>query len=102
MPPQPQKHAHALHLHALLPLLHTRITGAAGKRELTRAEKKRIKAQREAEIRAAEAARLAGMAAGGPESAAEYEQQLLAGPNNSYLWIKYMAFQLKLGEEESA
>jgi rRNA biogenesis protein RRP5 len=63
---------------------------------LTRADKKRLKAQREAEIAAAERARLAGPGAG-PESAAEYEQQLLAQPNNSYLWIKYMAFQIKLG-----
>lgn len=71
--------------------------GAAVKSGLTRADKKRLKAAREAEIAAAERARLAGPG-GSPESSAEYEQQLLAAPNNSYLWIKYMAFQLKLGE----
>jgi hypothetical protein len=70
--------------------------GAAGKASLTKAEKKKLKAQREAEITAAERARLAGPGAG-PETASEYEQQLLAAPNDSYLWIKYMAFQLKLG-----
>lgn len=63
---------------------------------MTRADKKRLKAQREAEIAAAERARMAGPGAGA-ETASEYEQQLLAQPNNSYLWIKYMAFQLKLG-----
>lgn len=70
--------------------------GPAGKSGLSRADKKRLKAQREAEIAAAERARMAGPGAGA-ESASEYEQQLLAQPNNSYLWIKYMAFQLKLG-----
>lgn len=69
-----------------------------GKAALTRADKKRLKAQREADIAAAERGRLAGPGAGGPESASEYDQQLLAAPNDSYLWIKYMAFQLKLGE----
>jgi hypothetical protein len=32
------------------------------------------------------------------ESAAAYEQQLKENPDSSLLWIKYMAFQLKLGE----
>jgi hypothetical protein len=75
------------------PTLHA---AGGGKAQLSRGEKKRLKAAREAEIRAAEAARLAdGQAV---ESAVDYEQQLLAAPSNSYLWIKFMAFQLKLGE----
>lgn len=84
-PPSPQ-HTHTFPLY----------TGT-GKAALTRADKKRLKAQREADIAAAQRARLAGPGAG-PESASGYEQQLLAAPNDSYLWIKYMAFQLKLGE----
>jgi rRNA biogenesis protein RRP5 len=76
---------------------HFPLSTGTGKAALTRADKKRLKAQREADIAAAEKARLAGPGAG-PESASEYEQQLLAAPNDSYLWIKYMAFQLKLGE----
>lgn len=72
-----------------LPIFYT------GTAELSKAQKKKLKAQREAEIRAAEQARLTGDS--GPESAANYEQQLMAEPNSSFLWIKYMAFQLKLG-----
>uniref|UniRef100_A0A383V4G5 S1 motif domain-containing protein n=1 Tax=Tetradesmus obliquus TaxID=3088 RepID=A0A383V4G5_TETOB len=73
---------------------------ANGGAELSRGEKKRLKAAKEAELRAAERARLAGDAA--PESAAGYEQQLLSEPNSSFLWVKYMAFQLKLGEIDAA
>jgi rRNA biogenesis protein RRP5 len=69
---------------------------ANGAAELSRGDKKRLKAAKEAELRAAERARLAGTEA--PESAAVYEQSLLSEPNSSFLWVKYMAFQLKLGE----
>lgn len=66
--------------------------------QMSRADRKRAKAAKEAAIRAAEAARLAGgTAAGSNESGAAYEASLLASPNDSYTWIKYMAYQLKLG-----
>lgn len=38
----------------------------------------------------------------GPQSVADYERQLLGQPNNSSLWIQYMAFQLQLNELEQA
>eukprot|EP00163_Fabomonas_tropica_P031767 TRINITY_DN767_c0_g2_i2.p1 TRINITY_DN767_c0_g2~~TRINITY_DN767_c0_g2_i2.p1 ORF type:complete len:2036 (+),score=672.00 TRINITY_DN767_c0_g2_i2:48-6110(+) len=36
------------------------------------------------------------------ESADDYEKLILASPNSSYVWIKYMAFQLSLGEVDKA
>ena len=38
----------------------------------------------------------------GPQSVADFERQLLGEPNNSALWIQYMAFQLQLHEIEKA
>eukprot|EP00879_Flechtneria_rotunda_P009200 GHRR01009633.1.p1 GENE.GHRR01009633.1~~GHRR01009633.1.p1 ORF type:complete len:1069 (+),score=440.49 GHRR01009633.1:481-3207(+) len=73
---------------------------AASNGKLSKAQKKRLVAAREAEIRAAEAARRSHSEQ--PESVTGYEQQLMADPNSSYTWIKYMAFQLKLGEVEAA
>ncbi len=63
-----------------------------------RSQRKRARAEREAATAAAERARLEVGPGGGPESAAGYEQQLMASPASSFIWIKYMAFQLKLGE----
>lgn len=60
---------------------------------------KREKQEREAAIRAAEAARLEGKA---PGSAADYERELLGQPSSSYLWIRYMAFLVNLGEVPKA
>ncbi|CAJ0746917.1 10449_t:CDS:2, partial [Entrophospora sp. SA101] len=37
-----------------------------------------------------------------PEVNADYERLLLGSPNSSYLWINYMAHQLKLSEIEKA
>jgi rRNA biogenesis protein RRP5 len=37
-----------------------------------------------------------------PEIAEDYERLILGSPNSSYLWIKYMAFQLELAELEKA
>jgi rRNA biogenesis protein RRP5 len=37
-----------------------------------------------------------------PESTADFERNLLASPNSSYLWIQYMSFQLQLAEVEKA
>lgn len=38
----------------------------------------------------------------GPRSASDFERQLLGQPNNSGLWIQYMAFQLQLSEIQAA
>ena len=37
-----------------------------------------------------------------PETIEDYERMLVAEPNNSLLWIKYMAFYLQIGETEKA
>jgi rRNA biogenesis protein RRP5 len=37
-----------------------------------------------------------------PEMPEDFERMLLGSPNNSFLWIKYMAFQLELAETEKA
>lgn len=37
-----------------------------------------------------------------PQSVADYERLLLGEPNNSLLWIQYLAFQLQLSEVEKA
>lgn len=37
-----------------------------------------------------------------PQSVADYERLLLGEPNNSMLWIQYIAFQLQLSEIEKA
>ncbi|KJX99286.1 rRNA biogenesis protein RRP5 [Zymoseptoria brevis] len=38
----------------------------------------------------------------GPRSVSDFERQLLGQPNNSDLWIQYMAFQLQLSEIQKA
>ncbi|KAK3623162.1 rRNA biogenesis protein rrp5 [Elasticomyces elasticus] len=38
----------------------------------------------------------------GPRSVSDFERQLLGQPNNSGLWIQYMAFQLQLSEIQKA
>ncbi|GLJ04920.1 hypothetical protein SUGI_0006550 [Cryptomeria japonica] len=68
--------------------------------KLTKRAKKRLKEQRELEIRAAEQKRLEGDRA--PDSVDEYEQLVRASPNNSFVWIKYMAFMLSLADVEKA
>lgn len=62
--------------------------------------KKRIKDDKEKAIRAAERRRLDESAT--PSSVTEYEQLVLASPNSSFVWIKYMAFLISLGELDNA
>lgn len=38
----------------------------------------------------------------GPKSVSDFERQLLGQPNNSDLWIRYMSFQVQLGEIQKA
>lgn len=40
----------------------------------------------------------ADLDANGPQSVADFERLLLGQPDSSYLWLKYMAFQLELSE----
>jgi rRNA biogenesis protein RRP5 len=68
--------------------------------KLTKAQKRRAKAEREAAVAAAEAARAAG--GGAPASEAEFERLVVGAPNNSYLWIRYMALLISLGEIDRA
>jgi hypothetical protein len=67
----------------------------------SKSAKRRAKAEREATIAAAEAARAAG---GGeePASEAEFERLVVGSPSSSYLWIRYMAFLISLGETDRA
>lgn len=73
---------------------------AAEHHKLSKHAKKRLKDERERAIAAAERARLEGEAA--PISEAGFEQLVLASPNASYVWIKYLAFLISLGEMEKA
>lgn len=70
------------------------------KKHLSKHTKKRLKEDKERAIRDAERRRLEGTPA--PTAAAEYEQMVLASPNSSYVWIKYMAFLISLGELDKA
>ena len=37
-----------------------------------------------------------------PDTEVEFEQLLLSAPNSSFLWVKYLAFLVSLGEMERA
>ncbi|GLI68751.1 hypothetical protein VaNZ11_013243 [Volvox africanus] len=76
------------------------VDGSGAERKLSKGQKKRLKEQREQEIRAAELARLSGPAA--PTTPADFERLVLASPNSSFVWIKYMAMHLNLGDVDSA
>lgn len=60
---------------------------------------KRKKKSRKPEI---QVDRTGELDAHGPQSVADYERLLLGEPDSSLLWLKYMAFQLELGEVEKA
>lgn len=70
------------------------------KKKISKHAKKRMKLEHEQAIRDAERRRLEGDTA--PRSAAEFEQLTMASPNSSYIWIKYMAFLLSMGEIDKA
>jgi len=77
------------------------VVGGGGEedKKLTKRQLKRQKKEREEDIRRAELARVEGHA---PESAADFERELMGSPNSSFLWIKFMAFQITLGEVDKA
>lgn len=68
--------------------------------KLSKHAKKRKREDHERDVRAAELARLQGDAA--PGSVAEFEQAVLSAPSSSFLWIKYFAFLISLGELDRA
>ncbi|MCO5551934.1 hypothetical protein L7F22_005441 [Adiantum nelumboides] len=70
------------------------------KEKSTKRLKKRVKNLREAAIREAEQKRLNGDEA--PESSEDFEKLVHGSPNSSFIWIKYMAFLLSLGDIEKA
>jgi len=68
--------------------------------KMSRSAKKRAREEREEAIERAEKARLQGDST--PSSPAEFEVLLRSSPNSSYVWIRYMAFLLGLGEADKA
>lgn len=67
---------------------------------LSKHQKKRLKEDKEKAIRDAERRRLEGSLA--PTTSAEYEQLVMSSPNSSFIWVKYMAFLISLGEIDHA
>ncbi|KAK6429466.1 rRNA biogenesis protein rrp5 [Oleoguttula sp. CCFEE 5521] len=61
----------------------------------TRKKRKRTKPEIKVDL-------TADLDAHGPRSTSDFERQLLGQPNDSALWIQYMAFQLQLGEVQKA
>ena len=70
-------------------------------RRLSRAQRRRQKAANERAGQQQERALAAGEQ-GGPQSAAEHEQAVMAQPDAGVVWIQYMAFLISLGEVEKA
>ena len=70
-------------------------------RRLSKAQRRRQKAANERAVQQQERALAAGKQ-GGPQSAAEHEQVVMAQPDASVVWIQYMAFLISLGEVEKA
>ncbi|KAI9219327.1 hypothetical protein BC828DRAFT_406796 [Blastocladiella britannica] len=65
----------------------------------TQQRRQKLKAKEDAE-RAVEQRQAALLAE--PQLATDYERLLVGSPNSSFLWIKYMAFQLKLADVTKA
>ena len=68
---------------------------------MTRAQKKREKEEHEEQIRQRELARVSESGSQ-PESAEDFERSVMGQPDNSLVWIQYMAFLIALGEIEKA
>ncbi|KAJ3367824.1 Protein RRP5 [Allomyces arbusculus] len=71
-------------------------TGASSKNKAKR-DKKKEKEEHEKKIAERQATLL-----NEPQLATDYERLLVGSPNSSFLWIKYMAFQLKLADVNKA
>ncbi|KAJ3286606.1 hypothetical protein HK104_008958, partial [Borealophlyctis nickersoniae] len=72
----------------------------AKSKKKSRRAKQRAKREEEERIARKEVSLLEGDQA--PEVAEDFERLLLGSPNSSYLWIKFMAFQLQMAEVEKA
>ncbi|XP_063228605.1 protein RRP5 homolog isoform X2 [Bacillus rossius redtenbacheri] len=70
------------------------------KKRLSAAEKKQLARQEEARIRDIEMKLMSDSA--NPQTADDFDRLVLASPNNSALWIQYMAFHLQATEIEKA
>lgn len=75
-------------------------TGAGAAAAELKPRKKQKREDREKEVRAAEQARAQGGA--DPKSAEEFDSALLAAPDSSFLWIKYLAFLISQHEVDLA
>lgn len=64
-----------------------------------RRAKKRVKEEREQEIRAAEERLLRKDA---PRTADEFERLVRSSPNSSFVWVKYISFMLSMADVEKA
>ncbi|CAM9211625.1 unnamed protein product, partial [Ectocarpus sp. 12 AP-2014] len=73
--------------------------GASGKSHRSR---KKAKERREEEDRVAARERALQDEDAAPETAGDYERLLVATPNDSLLWVKFMAFKLSLADVEDA
>jgi rRNA biogenesis protein RRP5 len=69
------------------------------KKQKTKRQKKQEKEQEEERINKLE---LAVNSTDAPESAEDFEKKLLEEPNNSFVWIKYMAYLAGMAETEKA
>lgn len=70
-------------------------------KKASKAQKKREKEEHERQIRERELARVSASGSQ-PESAEDFERLVMGTPNNSMVWIQYMAFLISLGEIEKA
>ena len=73
----------------------------AGVKKLTRAQKRREKEEHEEQVRQRELARVSDSASQ-PESAEDFERLVMGEPDNSMVWIQFMAFLVALGEVDKA
>ena len=70
--------------------------GAVAKKSKSTYEQKR----KEAEVAALEQRRMDGDAL--PQSVDDYEKLIMSSPQSSFVWVKYMAFQIGLTEVNKA
>ncbi|CAD7702369.1 unnamed protein product [Ostreobium quekettii] len=70
------------------------------RKHLSKAQKKKLKRERENQIYKQELARVSGEHT--PSSATDFERLLLSTPNSSLVWVRYMTFLLSVGEVDKA
>ena len=75
--------------------------GDADKKPKSKREKARAKAEKEMELHRREQA-LREASDRAPETAPEFEKLIMANPRSSYVWLRYMAFQMSVGAHDEA